>query len=59
MDSATENRVTEAKEAERQVWVPPRIRTYTPEELLQEMGPAQACTPYSPPGSKPGEPPPR
>lgn len=55
MDAAAENTVTNPVEEGRRAWVPPLLRTFTPEELLAEMGPAQGCSPYSPPGGKPGE----
>jgi hypothetical protein len=28
-------------------YVPPKIITYTSEQILEEIGPAQACSPFS------------
>jgi hypothetical protein len=33
------------KQASPQVYVPPRITTYTSEEIIEKIGPAQACSP--------------
>lgn len=30
---------------DRPEYIPPTIKTYTSEELMEEIGPAQACTP--------------
>lgn len=29
-------------------YVPPKIVTYTNEEILEQIGPAQACSPFDP-----------
>jgi hypothetical protein len=35
----------EKKEDAQPAYVPPRIITYTSEELLEQLGPAMACSP--------------
>jgi hypothetical protein len=36
---------TEEQGAERSEYTPPKIRTYTSQEILDQIGPAQACSP--------------
>jgi hypothetical protein len=35
----------QAEEKERPKYVPPKIVTYTSEEIIEQMGPAMACSP--------------
>jgi len=43
-DTGTE-RAVEQKTADVPAYLPPRIITYTSEELLEQIGPAMACSP--------------
>jgi hypothetical protein len=36
---------TERTTKEKPVYVPPEVTTYTSEEILEQIGPAQACSP--------------
>jgi len=36
---------SEQLQAEKPEYAPPRIITYTSEEILEQIGPAQACSP--------------
>ena len=37
--------IEQKKENEKPAYVPPQIITYTSEELLEQIGPAMACSP--------------
>ena len=39
------NVMSEIKDKSIPAYVPPRIRTYTSEEILEQIGPAMACSP--------------
>lgn len=42
-----EKRTIREKEPEpRPEYIPPRIVTYTSEQILEQIGPAQACSPF-------------
>lgn len=44
-DKEQRNPVSRQAEEKVLVYEPPRVRTYTSEEILEEIGPAQACSP--------------
>ena len=48
IDERQQKKVTATKEKERNTvpaYIPPKIITYTSDEILEEIGPAMACSP--------------
>ncbi|MBC2717231.1 MAG: hypothetical protein HF978_18145 [Desulfobacteraceae bacterium] len=42
------NEMEESKKRPVPIYEPPKIITYTSEEILEEIGPAHACSPFDP-----------
>jgi len=46
MEKDVEKKPVEKKEAAKSDYEPPRVVTFSGDDLLKELGPAQACSPF-------------